>query len=540
MKNLHSLLKRQLKRFNIDLKTAPAEIIGFIRSVDEAYHQSDIDRDMLERSLDLSSQELMQANSELRAIFLTFPDMFFRMDQEGKILDYKIGAHSEIQPPVNNLIGMKIDRIPVVEFKVQLIDAVKRVKETGELVSIQFKIRVMGKLNYFEARLLPLLETQIICIVRNITETKIAELELIKSEQQYRTVLESSPDPIVVYDISGTTEYANPAFTRLFGWTLQELKDNRIKFVPEEAKLETQQKIQRLKEGVDVHGFETHRYNRQGDVLDVIINASLRHNNEGKAIGSVVTFVNITERKKLEAELQFAMERAESANLAKTEFLTNMSHELRTPMHAILGFARLIVENFKRYRKEKVLDFVKEVFDAGQRLMLLLDDLLDLSKLEGGRVDFNFQKEKLSEVASLVIKETRSVSADKKIDIVFDALGFEDWVMIDHNKMVQVFRNLLINAIKFSSEESKILIRIVKQSGIIIFSIKDFGIGIPSDELETVFDKFVQSSKTKTGAGGTGLGLAICSEIIKAHEGRIWANNNPEGGTTFFVSLAAV
>lgn len=534
---LHRLLIRQLKRHNIDPKKVSKELEGFIEAINDAYVQSDTDRNMLERSLELSSQELLQANSELRAIFQTFPDMFIRMDEKGRVLDFKTDASNIDYPPVNAMVGRTLDEFPLEDVRNEFFKAIEELKQTKKKVMVQFKMQTNGSTNYFEARLLPHLENEIIAIIRNITEAKKAELELIRSEQQYRTVLESSPDPIIVYDMEGNTEFANPAFTKVFGWSWDELKNKKVEFVPESAIEETRDRIQLMLSGVEVQGFETQRYDRSGELLDVIINASLRYDNEGNAVGSVVTIVDITERKKLEEELRFTKEKAESANLAKTEFLANMSHELRTPMHAILGFAKLAIQQIDKLERDKLLGFMEEVHNAGQRLMLLLNDLLDLSKLEVGRVDYDFKEENLSSVVSLVINEYVTVSAEKEIEIVFNKPDFPDKVNIDSNKMIQVVRNLLSNAIKFSNPANKIIINIVHQAGILLFSIKDFGVGIPPDELELVFDKFVQSSKTKTGAGGTGLGLSICYEIIKAHQGRIWARNNQEGGATFFFSL---
>lgn len=541
MKNtLHTLLKSQLKRHSIDLDALPVNIRDFITAVNDAYLQSDADREKLERSLALSTQELIQANSDFQAIFTVFPDMFFRIDHNGTILDFKIGRHDKKYPPPAKIIGRNIDSLPVEDISERFNSAVRKIRESGEMVSVQFKMDGDTAEEYFEARMLPLSEDQVIAIVRNITGAKLAEFELIKSEQQFRTVLESSPEPIIVYDNDGRMEYANPAFSKVFGWSVEDLRNKQVPFVPPDALQETRDKIDLLKQGIDIEGFETRRWNKKGELLDVVVNAAVRYDSRKKPLGTVVTIVDITESKRLEAELIVTKEKAEAANEAKTEFLANMSHELRTPMHAILGFTRLAIEGYDDYEREKILEFITEVNEAGQRLMVLLNDLLDLSKLEVGRIDYDIRPEKLSEVVDLVIREFASMADEKNVRIEFDRPDFDDLVLMDWHKMVQVIRNLLSNAIKFSNADNRVIIALREQSGILMLSIKDFGIGIPEDELEKVFDKFVQSSKTKTGAGGTGLGLSICHEIVKAHQGRIWARNNPEGGVTFFVSLELV
>lgn len=539
MNSLHRLLLEQLKQSGIDPEASAPAIKQLILEVDKTYRTCDDQFEHLQQSFEKNTRQLRQSHHEMEAVFSTFPDIFFRLDDHNRLLEFKMGEQQPISPPIQRMLGHTIDRMPLAGVREAFMPAVATVRRTGKPEMLQFKLEQLPKPEYFEARLFPLPNNQIICVVRNITDSKTAELQLIKSEQQYRTVLESSPDPIIVYDMDGNTQYLNPAFSRVFGWTLSELKSGPVDFVPLAVQAETQEKIRLLKEGFEIQGFETLRYNRAGETLAVIINASLLLDNECKAIGSVVTIVDITRLKKLEAELRYTKEQAESANQAKSEFLANMSHELRTPMHAILGFAKIVIEKIDRLEKAKLLEYIEEVFSAGQRLMLLLNDLLDLAKLEVGRVDYDMQNQSLTSIVSLVIHEFGSIITEKELEIEFDKPSFDDKACFDQNKMIQVVRNLLSNAIKFSYPNGKIIVRITRQSGILMLSIKDFGIGIPPEELEIVFDKFVQSSKSKSEVGGTGLGLAICNEIITAHEGRIWAKNNAEGGSTFFVTLSA-
>lgn len=537
MNNLHRLLQRQLKRFFPDWKSYPKELRNLLEAVNEAYIQSDLDRNLLERSLDLSSQELIKANSELRAMFQALPDMFFHLDSNGTLLSFTMENKPDLYPPVSLYLGKNIDEISDASIKTILLQAVKDVKNSKSLVNVEFEWKAGNHIHYYEARLLPLLEDQIVGIVRNITDAKVAREELKQSEERYRSVLEASPDSIIVYDVKGRATYVNPAFTRVFGWNLEEINNLKDKLIVEEFIKLTVEKRERLYTGQPFSGFETRLYSKNEKILDVVMSAAVRYNNAKKPIGAVLTLVDITLRKVLEAELRVAKEAAESANLAKSEFLANMSHELRTPMHAILGFSNISIERIDSIKREKLLDNLNEISSSGQRLLLLLNDLLDLSKLETAKIDYVFKKKSLSDIISIVIKEFSTVSEKKEIQVKFHRPEFDDNVMIEEQKIMQVFRNLLSNAIKFSEPKNSVKIEITKQSGAIEISIMDSGVGIPEEELETIFDKFVQSSKTNTGAGGTGLGLAICNEITRIHNGKIWAKNNKKGGATFFLSL---
>ena len=183
MEQMHSLLKRQLKRYFKGRDAIPEEWQGFVEAVNDAYWQSDSDRNMLERSLELSSQELLQANSELRAIFQALPDLFLRLDNEGTILDHKGGMANDIFFQVEKLLGKSIHEVPFEKVGDKFVKAIHQVRETNSMVSIEYSIRMQEQEYFYETRLLPLLEDQIIAIVRNITERKRMLGELLKVQK---------------------------------------------------------------------------------------------------------------------------------------------------------------------------------------------------------------------------------------------------------------------------------------------------------------------------------------------------------------------
>ena len=246
---------------------------------------------------------------------------------------------------------------------------------------------------------------------------------------------------------------------------------------------------------------------------------------------------------KHEEELIIQTEKAERANRAKSEFLANMSHELRTPMHAILGFSSLGRGKVGTATDEKIASYFVRINESGQRLLFLLNDLLDLSKLEAGRTVFDLAEHDIQKTVVLVVEELMPLFREHSLTVNIEHTNIDTVLIYDDNKIGQVIRNLLSNAIKFTPDGKCVEIYF-KQANLVVhdeetnnktvsavsLSIKDQGPGIPDNELETVFDKFVQSSTTDSSAGGTGLGLSISKEIVEGHHGSLKAYNDSKQG----------
>ncbi|GAB5440699.1 MAG: hypothetical protein Fues2KO_10480 [Fuerstiella sp.] len=238
-------------------------------------------------------------------------------------------------------------------------------------------------------------------------------------------------------------------------------------------------------------------------------------------------------RAALADELREARDRAEEANRAKGEFLANMSHELRTPLHGILSFAGFGLRRFDSATPGQLAAYFTQIQRSGQVLMELVTDILDLSKLDAGKMQFDLASVDLRERIETQIAAMSASAAEKEVSMHFSHPTNRIEIFADSQRLDQLIRNLLSNAIKFTSAKSSIDVLLTDNSEIVELSVTDSGPGIPAGEEELVFEKFTQSSATKTAAGGTGLGLSIARQIVEGHGGTLMVTNLPSRGACF-------
>ena len=251
-----------------------------------------------------------------------------------------------------------------------------------------------------------------------------------------------------------------------------------------------------------------------------------------------------------ERELRVKSDQANQVSRAKSEFLANMSHEMRTPMHAILGFSDLGANKSASISREKLQGYFLRINESGQRLLNLLDALIELSNLEAGRMHFHTSKNDMRSTIDSVIAQMRPMLDERSIKV--DILSKVDVTMAhyDNEKLMQVIENLISNALKFSPADRVISIVIEgarlppvtpgaehEDRPALAVSVTDQGTGIADNELESIFDKLAQSSKKAARTGDAGLGLSICKEIIQHHNGIIEARNNDTRGATFTFTI---
>ena len=378
---------------------------------------------------------------------------------------------------------------------------------------------------------------------------------LIEKDSLLRVIYKHTPDAIMLFQRNGEVIEANDACSKLFNLNASEIQGRSIFTLLDDSSVaQIKDKINTLNQN---RQFSCDLFLPRLEGRGIPLVGSFNEIDHHGEIALAVIFKNVTHLKHkedllLEAkdmleeqvrartlQLEQAKDVAEAANHSKSEFLANMSHELRTPMHSILSFARFGLDKLNKgdIAVEKLQKYLSRIECSGERLLSLLNNLLDLSKLDVGKFPFNPRPHNLSNIIKTSIDDVSGTAMEKEIEVSYTPARPPVIIQCDEEQINQLLRNILGNALKFSERNSNIEVVLTQQPEHAIIEVIDSGIGIPDDELEHVFSKFVQSSKTNNGAGGTGLGLALCREFVSLHEGVIAAHNNCSGGTTIRVEL---
>jgi len=378
-----------------------------------------------------------------------------------------------------------------------------------------------------------------LAMVEDITLRKKAEAELEKSFSLIKATLESTADGILVVDGRGKIVQHNHKFMEMWRMpeSVMETKNDSdaIKFVMDQL-IYPEEFVNQIKQ------LYTDPEATTSDLLEfkdgrVFERYSQPQKISGRSVGRVWSFRDITERKRAEAELIAAKEKAEESDRLKTAFLHNVSHEIRTPMNAIIGFSALLNEPDTTEADRH--QFIDIIFQSGSQLLSIINDIVDIANVESGQAKLNIKEMNLN---SCLRSLDEQFSYKEKPDVISINLKTglpdeESVIMTDSTKLIQVLSNLINNATKFTSE-GNIDFGYKRKDGYLEFFVKDTGIGIPPEHHEKIFERFFQvDNLISRKFGGTGLGLSICKAYVELLGGRIWVNSRPGEGTIFRFTL---
>jgi PAS domain S-box-containing protein len=404
----------------------------------------------------------------------------------------------------------------------------------GELRTYQMEKRYLHKLGYTVWGLLSvslLRNAQgeplyFISQIQDITARKNTEADLKEKNRRWRSLLDNVQLIVIGLERQTLVEYVNPFFLKLTGYTEAEVLgkawfDN---FVPNTRKLELRRSFQEIIQGVNTHSYFVNPIvTLTGEERIIAWSNTLLHDVQGNAIGSISIGEDITERYKLER--------------MKAEFVSIVSHELRTPLTSMQAALNLLSENIVDPSSETGQSVIQIAAEGVERLVRLVNDILDLERLESGKIRLEKSCCNTAQVVKKAIDQMQELANQSGIKLSTTMENYQ--IYADCDRLLQVLINLLSNAIKFSASGSTVCLKIeIMPNHQLKFSIKDQGRGIPADKLETIFERFHQiDASDSREKGGTGLGLAICRSIVQQHGGEIWVESILGEGSTFYFTL---
>ncbi|HEX9079710.1 MAG TPA: ATP-binding protein [Desulfuromonadaceae bacterium] len=367
--------------------------------------------------------------------------------------------------------------------------------------------------------------------------------ELRASEERYRLLLDSAAEAIYGLDTNGDCTFCNPACVALLGYeTADDLIGRNMHLLMHHTRpdgslyADAECPISAtFRDGEDIHVDSEVLWRADGSSFPAEF-WSHTQKRAGKVVGAVVSFVDITERKRAAEELQAAKEAADSANRAKSEFLANMSHEIRTPLNAIIGFSALALKSDLTPRQH---DYISKISQAGSSLLKTINDVLDFSKVEAGKLEMEVIPFRLDDLLSSVTSMIQQLVMDKRLEFLLDcSADLPPLLRGDPLRLGQVLTNLVSNAVKFTEQgEVELGVACGARDGErveLLFSVRDTGIGLTREQSSRLFQAFSQADGSTTRRyGGTGLGLSICKRLVELMGGEIGVESAPGVGSVF-------
>lgn len=396
-------------------------------------------------------------------------------------------------------------------------------------------------ITYWDWSLIPVEEptgviSGFILTIQDVTEKEKMQQCLVESEQKFKNIFKLSPEGIVLLDKTGTIVDANHRVHDWLGYESSEFIGMRLLELPcfdEKTKAGIIDMFRRRLAGENVGSYDILFHRRDGSSFVGLVSASIIQG-DGDNIYDLVLVSDVTSLKEQHDALLEAKMAAEAANRTKSEFLANVSHELRTPLNSIIGFSDAMLEGYAGELGDKQEKYLNNISISGKNLLTLINNVLDYSKVEAGKMTFNPERFDVIELFQRLENLFLPMTHAKGISLRFNCTFSSFIIYADFNKLEEVFHNLLSNAVKFTPEEGIIEVSINPTPEGIRFSVKDTGIGIPEDKIDMIFEPFNQIESFHTREhSGTGLGLCLVQKFVRMHGGFLYVESQEGIGSEF-------
>ncbi|MEO7711454.1 MAG: PAS domain S-box protein [Gemmatimonadaceae bacterium] len=495
---------------------------------------------------------LVRSELKYRSVIEQLQDVFFRTDEQGIWTFLNSAWITLTGHPVEESLGSHFLASVHPSDRATLLDAFRPLAEgrvEHSVVEVRY-FRREGGYRWVEASTRALHdEVGRFCgstgTLRDVTERRAADEERLRLSTNIRQLLDASGEGVYGLDARGVVTFMNRRGSEMLGYEPEELVGRVMHEVTQYSRADgTSYPMQEspahlaATQGVPCQVDDEVMWRKDGIPLVVEYSASPVRE-QGFVSGAVVNFRDVTARKRAELDLIVARDAAEAANRAKSDFLARMSHELRTPLNSIIGFANVLLKNKSGLLPDTDLSFLGRIAANGRHLLGLINDVLDLSKIEAGRMTLELSAVALDALVRETVEEIEGQTPDRAVALRVELPARVELFETDAARMKQVLINLIGNALKFT-EEGEVVVRLATNDDgrPALLEVRDTGIGIPADRLDAIFNVFEQAETMITRRfGGTGLGLAISRSLCELMGHRLDVRSVEGEGTTFMIQL---
>ncbi len=500
-------------------------------------------REAAQAALEATRSRIATSERDLRSLVESVHELIFRADETGRIV-FVNGRWTELtKRPASDAIGKRIADLCREDERAACLSLFSRPETNDEMILLHV-LDASGASLTLDLSVSRVLGSEgqaggFAGFAVNVTEREAAQQALQSQLKFTAQLLEVSPTPIFVKDQKGRFVSVNRAWLDLMNLSLPDVlgRTSDDLFGPEASKHKDQDA--RLLESELRISYENRLLVEGRKPRDTVVTKVRFTRADGTAAGMVGSIIDVTEFREAERNIRLSRDAAERANSAKSDFIANISHELRTPLQGIIGFSEIGRDMAAGH--PDFLDMFADIHAGGQRMLMLVNGLLDVSQMDSAVGSMPLQTADVAQLVREVVSQFKPKAVVR--DLQINVTGLSDTVtcQVDPARYQQALHNVLANAVRYSPVGGVIEIEL-KDRGAAgsELSVRDHGPGVPEQELELIFEAFVQSSRTRDGSGGTGLGLTISRKIMRAHGGAISAANAPGGGAVFKLSLPAV